>query len=598
MRLPTPAALLPVLRRTPLGGGAREKVLLELDLGRGVAESPPGSPLEALRALHTPLLRSLVEQLGKAAADPDVVGLIATLGETPLTLAQSAELRTAVAAFRGAGKATLAWSPTFGELGPGNTGYHLAAAFEEIWLQPSGAVGLVGFAGEATFLRGALDKLGIQPQLSQRYEYKTAADQLMREEMSDPHREMLTRLIESTTETLVADVAADRGLTQEAVRAVLADAPLRAADAHERGLVDVLGYRDQAYGVMRNRAGSTEPTLRYVERHGAGRLDALLGPMSRLPGHKPVIGLIQATGPITLGRGDGGSPLSGSSVGSDTLTAALRAAGRDEHVKAVVLRIDSPGGSYIASDVIRREIQVLRESGTPVVASMASVAASGGYFIAMPCDTVLASPGTITGSIGVLAGKNVLRDGLSRLGIVRETLAGAPRAAMFSSNLPFDEDEWAVLDAWLDDVYADFTAKAAADRGMDVEELRTLAKGRVWSGADAHRHGLVDTLGGLDQAVDEACRLARVERRKVEVRGIPRHRPLQGLFPRESSEAVEATVWGGSGITRTPLPGLSVGEGPALWRRLLPELGALWGTPYAGVLSLPPVRLPGLLPGA
>ncbi len=255
MRLPTPAALLPVLRRTPLGGG-RERILLELDLGRGLAESPPGSPVEALRALHTPLLRTLVEHLGKAAQDPDVFGLIATVAEPPLTLAQSAELRTAVAAFRAAGKSTLAWSPSFGELGPGNTGYHLAAAFEEVWLQPSGAVGLVGFAGEATFLRGALDKLGVQPQLSQRYEYKTAADQLMRKEMSDPHREMLTRLIESTTETLVADVAADRGLTEDEVRAVLADAPLRAADAHDRGLVDTLGYRDQAYGVMRSRAGA------------------------------------------------------------------------------------------------------------------------------------------------------------------------------------------------------------------------------------------------------------------------------------------------------------------------------------------------------
>ncbi|WP_101525824.1 signal peptide peptidase SppA [Nocardioides houyundeii] len=589
MKLPSllSPVLTPVLRRVPLTSKAADQVLLELDLGRGVAENPPGSPIEALRSLHTPLLRSIVDHLRKAERDKDVVGLIAAIGDAPLTLAQSAELRAAVASFRAAGKATLAWSPSFGELGPGNTGYHLATAFEEVWLQPSGAVGLVGFAGEAVFLRAALDKIGVQPQLGQRHEYKTAADLFMRSEMSEPHREMITRLLESSTETLVSDVAADRGLEVAAVRAVLADAPVHAADAVTRGLVDTLGYRDQAYAAMRTRVGA-DPTLRYVERHGASKLEAVLGPMTRMPGHKSVIGLIQASGAIHLGRGDGGSPLSGSGVGSDALCAALRAAGRDEHVKAVVLRIDSPGGSYVASDAIRREIQVLREGGTPVVASMASVAASGGYFIAMPCDTILASPGTVTGSIGVLAGKNVLREGLQRIGVNRETVAVAPRAAMFSSNQPFSDDELAVLEGWLDEVYADFTAKAAADRKMGVEELRAVAKGRVWTGADAAERGLVDTLGGLDEAIAEACRLGRVDRDKAEVRTIPRHRPLQGLMPRESSEAVEAR------IASSTL--LGVAEGPALWRRVLPELTGLFGTPYAGVLSLPPLRLPGLLP--
>jgi len=589
MRLPSKISpvLAPVLRRTPLGAGVTDTVLLELDLGRGVAENPPGSPIEALRGLHTPLLRTLVDHLRKVERDPDVVGLIATIGNAPLTLAQSAELREAVASFRAAGKPTLAWSPTFGELGPDNTGYHLAAAFDEVWLQPSGAVGLVGFAGEALFVRSALDKLGVQPQLSQRHEYKTAADLFMRTDMSEPHREMLTRLLESATEALVAEVAADRSLDPVAVRAILDDAPVRAADAVDRGLVDALGYRDQAYAAMRARLGPAEPTLRYVERHGASKVEAILGPINRRPGHRPVIGVVQASGPIHLGRADGGSPVARTSVGSDSLTAALRAAGRDEHVQAVVLRIDSPGGSYVASDLIRREIQVLRESGTPVVASMASVAASGGYYIAMPCDTILASRGTLTGSIGVLAGKNVLRDGLERVGITRETLAGSARAAMFSSTRAFAPDELAVLDRWLDEVYADFTAKAAADREMGVEELRAVARGRVWSGADAVERGLVDSLGGLDAAVAAACRLAVVDRDRAEVRVIPRHRPLQGLMPRESSESVEA---------RTTISPLAVGEGPALWRRLLPELGHLLGAPYTGVLSLPPLRLPGLLP--
>jgi protease-4 len=557
-------------------------VLLELDLGRGVGEAPPASPAEALRALHTPPLRTLVEHLGKAARDPDVAGLVASVGTAPLTLAQSGELRAAVAAFRDSGKPTLAWSPSFGELTAGTTTYHLATAFEEIWLQPSGLVGLLGFAAEAVFLRGALDRLGVQPELRQRHEYKTAADTVMRSSISEPHREMLSRLVESATDTVVSDVAAARRLDPGEVRTVLDAGPVSAAEAHRRGLVDAVGYRDEAYAAIRRRIGVEEPTLRYVERHGSRALQALLGPMVRRPGRRPVIGLVQASGPIHLGRPPARSPFAGAAVGSDPLTAALRSAGRDHNVKAVVLRVDSPGGSYVASDAIRREILVLRASGTPVVASMASVAASGGYYIAMPCDAVHAGAGTITGSIGVLAGKGVLREGLERWGVARETIAGSRHAAMLSTNRPFDDEELALLDRWLDEVYQDFTAKAAADRGMAVDDLRAVARGRVWTGADAAERGLVDAVGGLEQAVADACRRAGVAREDAEVRSIPAPNPFQSLLPRESSDAVAA----GHGL-----------EGPPAWQWVLSDLRARLGTPYAGVLSMPPVRLPGLMPG-
>ncbi len=579
MRLPS--AVRPLLRRTPLGTGAPGRVLLELDLGRGVLEAPPANPLEALRALHTPSLRALVEHIGKARHDPEVAGLVATVGTTPLTLAQSGELRAAVTELRDSGKPTLAWSPSFGELSAGTTTYHLATAFDEVWLQPSGLVGLLGFAAEAVFLREALDRLGVQPELHQRHEYKSAADMFMRSSISEPNREMLARLLESATETVVADVAAARRLDPADVRAILDGGPVPAATAHRRGLVDRVGYRDEAYAAMRRRTGVDEPTLRYVERHGSGALQSLVGPMVRLPRHRPVIGLVQASGPIHLGRPPARSPVGGPAVGSDPLTAALRAAGRDEKVAAVVLRVDSPGGSYVASDAIRREILVLRESGTPVVASMGSVAASGGYYIAMPCTAVHADAGTVTGSIGVLAGKTVVRDGLERWGVARETIAASRHAAMLSTNRPFDAEELALLDQWLDEVYADFTAKAAADRGMAVDDLRAVARGRVWTGADAAERGLVDTLGGLESAIRDACRRAGVDREHVDVRTIPAPNPLQALLPRESSDAVETGV------------GL---EGPAAWARLLPGLRTLLGAPYAGVLSLPPVRLPGLLP--
>ncbi len=517
--------------------------------------------------MHVPSLRGTVEGLRRAARDARVAGLVAHIGTRQPTLAQSGELRAAVAEFRAAGKLAVCWSETFGELGPGNVGYHLATAFDEIWLQPSGDVGLVGFAAEAVFLRDALDKLGVQPQLGQRYEYKTAADTFLQSSMTEANREMVTRLVESSTETLVADVAAGRGLSVAAVRSFLDAAPVGAQDALAGGLVDRLGYRDEVYDELRRRLGEVE--LRYVERHGRDGVTQARDAVSRRG--KPVVALVHAVGPIHLGRSRS-APLSGRSIGSDSLAAALRSASADDAVKAVVLRIDSPGGSYVASDAIRREVIALRRTGRPVVASMANVAASGGYFIAMPADRVVASPGTITGSIGVLAGKQVVRETLERVGIRREVVGSGRYADMFSSDRPFDDEEWARLEGWLDRVYDDFTTKAAEDRGIPVEELRAVARGRVWTGADAADRGLVDELGGLERAVELAAAAAGVDREDIELRVVPKPNLLERLRPAENSESPAAAAVGGL-----------AGGGLPLFEGLLAQSGI---TPY-GVLSMP-----------
>src|SRR5215213_3857991 len=456
----TPAAFPRARRSAP-------RVLLELDLSRGLQEAPPASPLEAVRGMHVPSLRVVVEALRRAARDEHVVGLVAHVGAKQPTLAQSGELRAAVADFRAAGKPAACWSESFGELGPGNVGYHLATGFDEIWLQPSGDVGLVGITAEAVFVRDALDKLGVQTQLGQRYEYKTAADTLLRSSMTEAHREMVTRLVESATGSVIRDVAAARGLSEEEVRSLVQTAPVSPQDALDRGLIDRIGYRDEAYDELRRRLGEVE--LRYVERYGKGALSQARAAVSRRG--KPVVALIHAGGPIHLGRSSS-TPWSGRSIGSDSLAAALRSAASEDAVKAVVLRVDSPGGSYVASDTIRREVLALRRSGRPVIASMANVAASGGYFIAMPADRVVASPGTLTGSIGVLAGKQVIRETLERVGVRREQVGMGRYADMFSTNRPFDDDEWSRLEGWLDRVYDDFTQKAAEDRGLPLEQLR------------------------------------------------------------------------------------------------------------------------------
>ncbi|MGH3383314.1 MAG: signal peptide peptidase SppA [Nocardioidaceae bacterium] len=540
-------------------------LLLELDLTRGLLEAPASSPLDAVRTRHTPMLRTVVEALRKASTDDRVVGLVAHVGFNQPTLSQSEELRAAVADFRRAGKATVCWSESYGEMGPGNVAYHLASAFEQVWLQPSGEVGLIGVVAEAVFVRDALDKLGIDPQIGKRHEYKTAANMVLESSMTDAHREMAERLVESAMDTIVAEVAAARGIDEAAVRAAVDQAPLLATDAVERRLVDQLGYRDEVYADLRGRLGEVE--LRFVERYGKG-LAALAGstpPLARRT--KPVVAVIQASGPIHLGR-SGRSPLSGPSIGSDSLGAALRAAGADDDVKAVVLRVDSPGGSHLASDAIHREVQALRRTGRPVVASMASVAASGGYYIAMPADVVVAGAGTFTGSIGVLGGKQVTQAALSRIGIERESVSTGANAEMFSSQRPFTAEEWQWLEDSLDRIYAEFTAKAAADRDMPVDALREVAKGRVWTGADAADRGLVDELGGLSHAVDIACDRARLRRSAVEVRMVPKHHLLDRLRPADSSEhPAAATLAGGPG--------------------LVPALLSTLGLPPYGVLTMP-----------
>ena len=519
-------------RRRPFG-----PVLLELDLSRGVVETPSATPLRIVGARPAPTLHALLTALRQAERDRHVAGLVAHVAQRPISLALSSELRDAVGRFRRSGKVAVAWTESFGELGVGNVGYHLATAFEEIWLQPSGDVGLTGVVARAVFVRDALDRLGVEPQLAQRHEYKTAADTFLRSEMSDAGREMARRLAESATETIVADVAAARGLDPATVRKIVDHAPLTATEALEAGLVDRLGYRDEVYASLRSRLGDVR--LLYVERYGRRRERGRAVRRAVAGRSSPVVALVRASGPIHLGHSSS-VPWGGPNVGSDTLGATLRAAGRDPAVKAVVLRVDSPGGSYVASDAIRREILALRGSGRPVIASMATVAASGGYYIAMPCDVVVASPTTLTGSIGVLAGKQVVKEALGRVGVRIDSEAVGAHAEMFSSQQPFTEEEWARLEVWLDEVYDDFTSKAAADRGMPVERLRDVARGRVWTGADARSHDLVDQLGGLEEAVAIACERAGVGRGDVDVRVLPQAGLVRRLRGPESSEHAAA----------------------------------------------------------
>ncbi|MQA94560.1 MAG: signal peptide peptidase SppA [Streptosporangiales bacterium] len=520
-------------------------LILELDLTEGIVEGPPTDPIAAIQAMRRTRLSDIVEGLRRAARDPKVIALVAKVGGGRIALAQLQEIRDAVKHFGAAGKPTVAWAESFGELGGGTLPYYLATAFGRIHLQPSGDVGLTGVAIEERFLHDTLQKAGVDYQLTQRHEYKTAANTFTQTGYTEPHREASGRLAESIAEQVVVGVAEGRGLPEDGVRRLVDEGPYTAAEALEHGLVDELSYRDEVYGGLRKRFGD-QVRLQYVGRYqrSAGNL------AKRLPHPgEQVVALIHATGPIVLGRSHR-TPFSGPVMGADTVAAALRAARRDDRVKAIVLRVDSPGGSYTASDTIWREVGQARAAGKPVVVSMGVVAASGGYFVSMGADAIVAQPGTLTGSIGVLGGKPVITELLGRIGVGTDSVQEGANARMFSTSLGFTEAEWARLNGWMDRVYEDFTGKVAAGRGMTRERAHELARGRVWTGADAVANGLVDELGGVERAADEARKRAGLPA-DAPLRSYPKTGPLERLRPPESSEdrtAAAATLrlraWG------------------------------------------------------
>ena len=538
-------------------------LILELDLTEGITETRPADPVSAIAARNRVILPDVLDGLRRARDDDRVTVLVARLGGKSIGLAAVQELRRAITEFGEAGKTTIAWAESFGEFSASNVQYYLATAFEKIWLQPSGDLGLTGIAVERLFLRGALDKLGADFQVAKRQEFKGAAEQLTETRFSEPSRQATERMTESVTEQLVQAIAERRGISRDKVSELIDGGPYLAARAQAESLVDQLGYRDEVYAEARKQAGP-DAVVVYLGRYQRAKAlaERARTTATTLPGgHVPGIALIYATGPIRRGR-SGRGLVSGGAMGSDTIAAAIRSATKDEHVRAILLRVNSPGGSYVASDTIWREVVRARAGGMPVVVSMGDVAASGGYYISMAADEIVAQPGTITGSIGVLTGKPVLGEALGRIGVTSDRITRGAHSAMFSQLQPFSTDEWALVNDWLDHIYADFTGKVASGRGMTAEQVHEVAKGRVWTGADALAHGLVDQLGGMQEAASIARRRAGLPA-TAPLRVFPRVRPIDRLRPAASSESRGAAsaslltdAWGPAGQLATRL-GLS-----------------------------------------
>jgi protease-4 len=547
-------------------------VVLTADLTRGLAEGPSEHPLQRLLFGANPTLRDFLDAIETAGEDPHVKVLLARVGEDELGLAEVQEVRDAIAAFRAKGKLALAFADSFGEFGPGTRPYYLATAFDEIWLQPMGDLGLTGLYVDSQFLKGTLDILGIAPEFDHREQYKTAMNQLTETKMTPAHREEVEALLASAAGQITRGIAHDRKLPEPDVRAAIDRGPLLAEEAVAAKLVDRLGYYDEIAAHARARAGSDAKLMElgaYLDRVGHPNREG------------PTIALIYGSG-LIVRSADAASPLTGSQVMSASeIARAFRAAARDPAVRAILFRIDSPGGSAVASETIWREVAFARERGKPVVVSMGDVAGSGGYYVAAPADKIVAEPATLTGSIGVLAGKLDISGLLKKIGISTDAAEIGANAAMFSATEQFSERAHSRLEAFLDETYKGFKDHVATGRHMSEEEVEAVAKGRVWTGEDAKARGLVDELGGYPAALRLAKKAANLS---------PEAPITLTVFPREKSipELLYDRLTGKTGGDEAGALGSSkIGRSLAAARPFLQRLEVLLDSP--GVLMMPAI---------
>lgn len=469
------------------------KSVLVIDAQGEITEQRSMDILSALGGSNTPVLHDYLDAIDAARTDPRIVGMVVRIGPLSTGWAKLEEIRSRLIAFQSSGKPSICY---LGYDGIENGEYYLASACKQIWLVPSAPVNIHGMMAEATFYRGALDKLKIVPEYYHIAEYKTAGNEYTEKKFTPAHREEVESLLHSIYDQYVSETSAARHMKRDQFDALVKSGPFLGTEAVTNGLVDRLAYWDQVQGYFRNRPGGWNELS--LNRYRT----MLPGPSGER------IAVVHVTGLIASG-GSGSSPTEGQISGGDSVAAALRAARNDSGIHAIVLRVDSGGGSVVASEVIRREVQ-LANSVKPVVVSMSDTAASGGYWISAPASRIVADPDTITGSIGVLIGKFNLAGLYNMLGVSTDSVATSDNATLFSDEQNFSPVQREYIQRSLQDTYTEFTAGVAAGRRMSVEAVDKIAKGRVWSGAQAKEIGLVDDLGGIDRAVEVAKQLAHI----------------------------------------------------------------------------------------
>jgi protease-4 len=483
----------------------RDNSLLTLRVAGSLPDYSPDDPFKKYFGGPDQSLTGLVMQFKKAKVDKRIKAILLEVDISGVGWGKAEELREAITDFRSSGKPVYAYV----EFGL-NKEYYIATACDKIYVPPPGELFINGLAADVMFFRGSLDKLGIYPDIYQIGKYKSAGDMFTQKQMTDAHREYVNSLLDDLYGRYVNTIAQSRKKTPDEIRALIDNAPYGAAKAKEVGLIDESAYRDDVEKQIKTQLGYKDADA-FTPVRGTDYRDVSPESLGLNEGER--IAVIYASGTIGSGSSQN-SPSGEQSIGSDTVSKAVTDAAADKTIKAIILRVDSPGGSGLASDIIWHAVEAANQK-KPVVVSMSDVAASGGYYISAAASKIIAEPSSITGSIGVVAGKPVMRGFYDWLGISNEYVLRGKNAGMFRETEKFSDDERAKFEDWIKTTYyQDFVPKVAKGRKKDPQSVDSVGQGRVWTGAQAKDRGLVDDFGGLDKAIEVAKDLAKIPKDK------------------------------------------------------------------------------------
>jgi protease-4 len=483
----------------------RDNSLLTLRVAGSLPDYSPDDPFKKYFGGPDQSLTGLVMQFKKAKVDKRIKAILLEIDMSGVGWGKAEELREAITDFRSSGKPVYAYI----EFGL-NKEYYIATACDKIYVPPPGELFINGLAADVMFFRGSLDKLGIYPDIYQIGKYKSAGDMFTQKQMTDAHREYVNSLLDDLYGRYVNTIAQSRKKTPDEIRALIDNAPYGAAKAKEVGLIDESAYRDDVEKQIKTQLGYKDADA-FTPVRGTDYRDVSPESLGLNEGER--IAVIYASGTIGSGSSQN-SPSGEQSIGSDTVSKAVSDAAADKTIKAIILRVDSPGGSGLASDIIWHAVEAANQK-KPVVVSMSDVAASGGYYISAAASKIIAEPSSITGSIGVVAGKPVMRGFYDWLGISNEYVLRGKNAGMFRETEKFSDDERAKFEDWIKTTYyQDFVPKVAKGRKKDPQSIDSVGQGRVWTGAQAKDRGLVDDFGGLDKAIEVAKDLAKIPKDK------------------------------------------------------------------------------------
>ena len=512
----------------------QDNSVLALKISGSMPDYVPDDPFRRIFGGQPQSLGSLLAQFRKAKVDKRITAVLLDIDMSETGWAKSEEIRGAIQDFRTSGKPVYAYMET-----GLNKDYYIATACDKIFVPPPGELFTIGLAADVMFFRGSLDKLGVYPDMYQIGKYKSAGDTFTQKQMTDAHREYINSMLDDLFGRYLDGISKARKKSVDEVKALIDEAPYSAAKAKEIGLIDGALYHDDVEKELKKRLGYKDTDDLHIARGGDYK-QITQESLGLNKGEK--IAIVYAAGDITSGR----STFSGNgqeTIGSDSLVKTINDVRDDRSIKAIVLRIDSPGGSGLASDIIWRAIEAAKAK-KPIVVSMSDVAASGGYYIACNANKIVAEPSTITGSIGVVGGKPVLKGFYDWIGVTNEYVMRGKNAGMFRESEKFSDTERAKFQEFLKNTYDDFTSKVAKGRGKEQTYIDSIGQGRVWTGFQGKERGLVDEYGGLDRAIELAKQLANIPADKGVERVILPQPPtfLQQLMNLDDESGDQASI--------------------------------------------------------